>query len=238
MRHITCLFVFTISLIAAAAVLPTAARAAGCARPVSTGSNPTASDCLFILRVSVGIGDCPVADCLCDADGSGATTATDALVCLRRAVGDTSIALVCCGSSTTTTLGSTTTSTLVVVTTTSTTTTTTVPVDGVNPMVRLTGGGCSETLEANGLTWVVPGDMAGEKSEYQPFPGELIGPFTWSSDNCGGTPTVDLVIPTIWRVGRVEGCRYALNALNGTSGVVSILSEFGSPECRPDLVAQ
>jgi hypothetical protein len=105
-------------------------------------------------------------------------------------------------------------------------------------MIRLTGGGCAETLEANGLVWTVPGVMAGEQSDYQDLPSETIGPFVWSSDDCGGDPVADLVIPTVWLVGRAEGCRYALNALNGVAGVVSLISEFGIPECRPELISQ
>lgn len=192
-----------------------------CAQPVSTGEEPTASDCLYILRVAVGTLACPEADCLCDTDGSGATTATDALGCLKRAVGDQGIDLICCGSTTTTS-----------------TTSTTMPAGGFDPMVRLTGGGCGETLEANGLVWTVPGVMVDEQSEYQAFPGEMIGPFTWSSDSCGGDPIEDLVIPTVWRLGRADGCRYALNALNGVAGVVSVISEFGISECRPELISQ
>ena len=44
-----------------------------------------ASDALFVLRAAVGSESC--AQCVCDADGSGATSATDALIVLRRAVG-------------------------------------------------------------------------------------------------------------------------------------------------------
>lgn len=212
------------------------AQSIPCAQPVSMGDAPTASDCLYILQVAVGIATCPSMDCACDTDGSGTTSATDALGCLKRAVGDLSIDLICCGdtsTTSTTSLPDITTTT----TTTSSTTTSTLPTD-FDPMVRLTGGGCAETLSANGLVWTVPGDMAGEKSAYQDFPGDMIGPFTWSSDGCGENPVEDLVIPTVWRVGRAQDCRYALNALNGVSGVVSLLSEFGSPECRPELIAQ
>ena len=57
-----------------------------CAQPLSSGSNPTASDCLFILRSAVGISTCSPS-CVCDPNGSGGTSATDALVCLAKAVG-------------------------------------------------------------------------------------------------------------------------------------------------------
>jgi hypothetical protein len=57
-----------------------------CAQPVTNGSSPTASDCLFILRAAVGSETCDPA-CICAPKGSLPTTATDALVCLKKAVG-------------------------------------------------------------------------------------------------------------------------------------------------------
>jgi hypothetical protein len=90
-----------------------------CSQPVTTGTNPTASDCLYILRTAVGSETCtPV--CVCAPKGATPPTATDALICLKKAVGQ-SVTLNCpapCGA-TTTSLPPTTT------TTTSTTTTTT-----------------------------------------------------------------------------------------------------------------
>lgn len=56
-----------------------------CAHPESQGGDPTATDALAILRVSVGQDRCVA--CVCDVDGSGAVVATDALVTLMRAVG-------------------------------------------------------------------------------------------------------------------------------------------------------
>jgi hypothetical protein len=234
MTHTLLALLSALCLVTTLGVSSTSAQEMRCAQPISTGESPTASDCLFILRVAVGSDTCPDPSCLCDTDGSGLTSATDALGCLKRAVGDISIDLICCGDTTTTS------STLLVATTTTTTTTTTTSttLGSVEPQIRLTGGGCVETLVANGITWQVPGEMAGEKSEYQPFPGDMIGPFTWSTDSCGEEPVVDLVIPTVWQIGRLPECRYALNALNGTAGVVSILSEFGSPDCRPILISQ
>jgi Tol biopolymer transport system component len=44
-----------------------------------------ASDALFILRAGIGLEACE--DCVCDVDGSGAITATDALIALKVAVG-------------------------------------------------------------------------------------------------------------------------------------------------------
>ena len=63
-----------------------------CAAPVSNGVEPTASDALMILRVSVGQGTC--AACVCDADGNGNIVASDALLVLKRAVGQ-SVTLNC-----------------------------------------------------------------------------------------------------------------------------------------------
>jgi hypothetical protein len=79
-----------------------------CGQPVSNGANPTASDCLFILKTAVGSQTCdPV--CVCDTNGAGGVSASDALVCLKKAVGQ-GVTLACptpCGSTTTTTLGDT-----------------------------------------------------------------------------------------------------------------------------------
>lgn len=68
-----------------------------CAQPVTTGPSPTATDCLFILNVAVGLGEC--ADpCVCAPKGSLPPSATDALLCLQTAVGQ-SVPLDCpCGS--------------------------------------------------------------------------------------------------------------------------------------------
>jgi len=60
---------------------------------VTNGSQPTASDCLFILRTAVGAVTCDPA-CICAPKGSLPTTATDALVCLKKAVGQ-GVALNC-----------------------------------------------------------------------------------------------------------------------------------------------
>jgi len=65
----------------------------GCSQPVSSGSMPTASDCLFILKVAVGTETCDPA-CLCAPKGSLPVSATDALVCLRKAVGQ-QVSLAC-----------------------------------------------------------------------------------------------------------------------------------------------
>ncbi len=56
------------------------------------GQDPTASDALFILNVAVGVGSCEL--CICDTDDSGDTTATDALMTLKDAVG-APVALAC-----------------------------------------------------------------------------------------------------------------------------------------------
>jgi len=59
-----------------------------CAQPVSTGTAPTVRDCLYVLQVSVsgGSSSCDT-PCICDADGDRAISATDALLCMRKAVG-------------------------------------------------------------------------------------------------------------------------------------------------------
>jgi len=57
-----------------------------CSQPSSTGSNPTASDCLFILKAAVGLLTCDP-ECICAPSGSLPITASDALICLNKAVG-------------------------------------------------------------------------------------------------------------------------------------------------------
>jgi len=55
--------------------------------PDTAPDHPLATDCLFILNVGIGLQTCdPV--CICDVDASGDTpNATDALICLKAAVG-------------------------------------------------------------------------------------------------------------------------------------------------------
>jgi len=79
-----------------------AAAAAGefCAQPLSQGSAPTISDCLYIAGASVGAVPCEV--CVCDADGSGEVRIGDALRCLRVVLG-APVTLACPPCSVTTT---------------------------------------------------------------------------------------------------------------------------------------
>lgn len=85
---------------------------ASCADPVAPFTGPVATDCLFILNAAVGAETCD--ECLCDAVGSNGINATDALLCLKVAVGEP-LTLDCppCngGSTTTTTTGGGTTTT-------------------------------------------------------------------------------------------------------------------------------
>jgi len=57
-----------------------------CGQPVTSGSNPTATDCLYILKTAVGAQAC-TPECLCDVNAAGGVTASDALLCLKKAVG-------------------------------------------------------------------------------------------------------------------------------------------------------
>ncbi len=66
-----------------------------CLRPLSDGPTPTATDCLFILRVAVGLDECFPA-CACAPTGSLPTKASDALQCLATAVGTISDILCPC----------------------------------------------------------------------------------------------------------------------------------------------
>jgi hypothetical protein len=74
-----------------------------CSQPVSTGASPVASDCLFILRVAVNLQACTPQACVCDPTGDGAATASDALSCLRKAVGEPTMLLCPCETTTSTT---------------------------------------------------------------------------------------------------------------------------------------
>jgi hypothetical protein len=97
-----------------------------CSQPASSGSTVVASDCLYILRTAVGLETCSPA-CICAPKGTLPTSASDALVCLKKVVGQ-DIVLACpCGSATTTTAPGGTTTTLGATTTLphATTTTTT-----------------------------------------------------------------------------------------------------------------
>ena len=61
-----------------------------CSQPVSSGTNPTASDCLFILKAAVGAVQCTLGTppgCVCKPTGGDRLVATDALLCLKKAVG-------------------------------------------------------------------------------------------------------------------------------------------------------
>src|SRR4029079_6362851 len=65
---------------------PLEAAQGDCGQPVGSGAQPIASDCLFILRAAVGSETCRP-DCVCDTNDTDDTTASDALVCLKKAVG-------------------------------------------------------------------------------------------------------------------------------------------------------
>lgn len=56
-----------------------------CGNPVEPFDSVTASDALYILRASVEAVSCE--PCVCDSNGSGDTTASDALVVLKHAIG-------------------------------------------------------------------------------------------------------------------------------------------------------
>ncbi|HYB99468.1 MAG TPA: hypothetical protein VEC57_10105 [Candidatus Limnocylindrales bacterium] len=66
-----------------------------CGQPVTSGSDPTASDALAVLRRAVGTLACDL--CVCDVNQSGSVTATDALATLKNAVGqDVDLSCVVC----------------------------------------------------------------------------------------------------------------------------------------------
>lgn len=112
--------------------MPADAAKGDCGQPQSTGTKPSAGDCLYVLKSAVKVVSCEL--CVCDVNNSGTLTATDGLQCLRKAVGLT-VTLTCpsCSPVTTTTLASTGSTT----STSTTSTTTTLPVNCT------TNGDCS-----------------------------------------------------------------------------------------------
>jgi len=100
---------------------PSWAAKGDCGQPVTNGAVPTASDCLFILQTAVGSQTCGDNPCICDTGGGPGVTASDALLCLKKAVDPDHVVLTChCAVTTTSTSTSSTTSS-------STTTSTTIP---------------------------------------------------------------------------------------------------------------
>ncbi|MFN2377466.1 MAG: hypothetical protein ABR538_13085 [Candidatus Binatia bacterium] len=94
-------------LAGALAMLLAAASAASavqgdCGQPLSNGAGPTASDCGYVLKAAVGAIVCEM--CICDVNGSESISTSDALVCLKAAVGQ-NVNLNCpgCGDGTTST---------------------------------------------------------------------------------------------------------------------------------------
>lgn len=99
------------ALLVWAVLVPTVHADLGdCAQPVTTGPDPVATDCLFILNVAVGIGECDPG-CICELNATPPITSTDALICLNGVVGLVTELTCSCGITTTTTTTTTTTST-------------------------------------------------------------------------------------------------------------------------------
>lgn len=65
---------------------PALALRGDCGQPLTTGDDIRASDCLYILRAAVRAVDCRPA-CVCAAKGTLPVRTSDALLCLRSAVG-------------------------------------------------------------------------------------------------------------------------------------------------------
>ena len=83
--------IFTTALLAVSASTSFAALG-DCGQPSSNGTEPVASDALFILQAAVEIEECDV--CICDVNSNGAISATDALIVLQAAV-DIDVTLDC-----------------------------------------------------------------------------------------------------------------------------------------------
>ncbi len=82
---------YLVAAVAAAVFLsPVSATAdnGDCGQPQSTGSSPTASDALAVLKSAVGLPtNCDTTPCVCDVNGNGSVTSSDALQVLQAAVG-------------------------------------------------------------------------------------------------------------------------------------------------------
>lgn len=65
-----------------------AQAASRCGQPVSAGTKPVATDCLFILNAAVGLQTCAT-PCVCAPTGTLPPKASDALLCLASATGQT-----------------------------------------------------------------------------------------------------------------------------------------------------
>lgn len=91
------------TLAAAVFLAPAVGHAAlgDCGQPLTEGAKPTASDCLFILQAAVGSHACSPKPCICNTGGTGGITASDSLLCLRKAVGQ-DVQLMCSCTVTTT----------------------------------------------------------------------------------------------------------------------------------------
>lgn len=169
---------------------PSHARAdlGSCAQPQTTGSQPTASDCLAILSVAVGVRTCePYADCVCAPKGTLPTTATDALVCLTAVVGGPATLDCPCEPTTTTTTVPTTTVTTTSVTSTTTSTTTTTELAGTTtttlPPVDLDGDGWTSL---DGDCCETPADGCAAPELVNPGAFDFAG--DGFDDDCNGVP--------------------------------------------------
>ena len=95
-----------------------------CSQPVTTGPEPVATDCLYILQAAVKLVTCSP-ECICAPTGTLPVKATDALLCLNVSVG-ISFPLNCpCNGGTSTTVTSSTVTSTTVTSTTDTSTTVT-----------------------------------------------------------------------------------------------------------------
>ncbi len=137
--------VFAISLASSAG-----AAMGDCGQPASSGDNPTATDCLFILQASVGGQTC-TPECICDPSGDTNVTATDALFCLVAVVGATPLDGCSCATTTVTSVTTTTTTLPATVSVTASLSGDAVPDSTVTASAAIdTTGGC--TVQSIGWT--------------------------------------------------------------------------------------
>ena len=152
-------------------VLPRTVAAQTCSQPLSAGIHPVATDCLYVLRAAVGLTFCDP-ECVCAPKGSLPTSATDALLCLGAATGQ-SVNMTCpCEGATSTTTSTTSTTTSTIATSTSTTTSTSTSTTLVSSCPE--GG---EPGYLNGIT-AAHNDV---RANAVPTPDPALEPLCWSS---------------------------------------------------------
>ena len=155
-------------------IAPRSAAAQTCSQPLSAGNHPTATDCLYVLRAAVGLTFCDP-ECVCAPKGSLPTSATDALLCLGAATGQ-SVAMTCPCEAATSTTSTTSTTSSTVVSDTSTSTTTSSSTSTSTTIVDSCPDG-SDSGYLDGIT-AAHNDV---RENAVPVPSPALEPLCWSN---------------------------------------------------------